>query len=195
MCPRLRAGGTGEDGRGRRRGEARRARDAAEGPRGGGAGRLRHDASDSEPKSDSVLGFDLADRERVSSAGSAMESHNVQSFHTSCTEVDPEESENEAADGDDDEEETKAMVGDGAGPGLVARQAARIDELASDLARERARSSRLEVRNAELDADVSILAKKLTVQQKREMNLMNAMRRMQSEHACPATPPTPRRLS
>jgi len=141
------------------------------------------------------LGFDLADRERVSSAGSAMESHNVQSFHTSCTEVDPEESENEAADGDDDEEETKAMVGDGAGPGLVARQAARIDELASDLARERARSSRLEVRNAELDADVSILAKKLTVQQKREMNLMNAMRRMQSEHACPATPPTPRRLS
>jgi len=83
--------------------------------------------------------------------------------------VDPEESENEAADGDDDEEETKAMDGDGAGTGddaaalraLVSRQAARIEELASDLARERARSSRLEVRNAELDADVSILAKKL----------------------------------
>ncbi|EJK45520.1 hypothetical protein THAOC_35863, partial [Thalassiosira oceanica] len=63
----------------------------------------------------------------------------------------------------------KAMDGDGAGTGddaaalraLVSRQAARIEELASDLARERARSSRLEVRNAELDADVSILAKKL----------------------------------
>ncbi|EJK72161.1 hypothetical protein THAOC_06335 [Thalassiosira oceanica] len=103
----------------------------------------------------------------------------------------------QAIDGDDVEAVAREGDEDDAAAlrALVARQAARIDELASDLARERARSSRLEVRNTELDADVSILAKKLTVQQKREMNLMNAIRRMQSEHACPATPPTPRRMS
>jgi len=157
---------------------------------------------DDEGKRSPERGF-LGRMRRRSSVGAELGRHNSQSFHMSCTDVDLEESDyTEGVDGDEadakdaDFAKTKAKNEEdevAALRKLAARQRAQIDLLTTDVAREQARADRLEVRNAELEADVSILAKKLTVQQKREMNLMNAMRRLQSE--CPTTPPTPRRMS